>query len=199
MTEIIPVNIKYDSKALYNYFKKLSTEMLEDTKVTYKNEIKGFKGNSIRELKQWLKIKGIPYSSPRKDIVAYPDKKFGCITNIIDQLEDMQIGVVSFFMQLAGEDVPLHGDYPYRKNCLLMLPIFYNEFQPTNAITYYKNGGEYNITTPVIMDVMKQHGVKNITANRLMLHIELPQKPINKLKEEGKNVEIISSTPKSFC
>ena len=184
MTEIIPVDLRYDSKALYNYFKQLSTQMLEDSSLTYKDEIKGFTGNSIRELKKWLKTKGIQ-ASPRKDIIAYPDKEYSCIAEVIDQLGDMQIGVVNFFMQLAGEDVPLHGDYPYRKNCLLMLPIFYKEFQPTDAVTYYKNGGEYNITTPVIMDVMKQHGVKNITAARLMLHIELPEKSIHKLRKDN--------------
>lgn len=184
MTEIIPVDLRYDSKALYNYFKQLSTQMLEDSSLTYKDEIKGFTGNSISELKKWLKTKGI-HASPRKDIIAYPDKEYSCIAEVIDQLGDMQIGVVNFFMQLAGEDVPLHGDYPYRKNCLLMLPIFYKEFQPTDAVTYYKNGGEYNITTPVIMDVMKQHGVKNITAARLMLHIELPEKSIHKLRKDN--------------
>ena len=178
-SEILLVDIKYCTAALYRYFKKLSLEMLEDTPATYIDEFKRkyeyFEGDSIRDLKKHLQSKGIQ-SQARTDIIAYPDVMHETIMPIIAQLSELGLkpGLITFFMQRAGEDVPVHGDYPYRKNCLLMLPLFYNEFEPTDAVTYYQDGGSYSITQPVIMNVMKRHGVKNINKDRLMLHIELP-------------------------
>lgn len=153
--------------------------MLEDTPATYVDEFKRdygyFEGDSIGDLKKHLQSKGVQ-SQARTDIIAYPDVMHESIIPIIAQLSGLGLkpGLITFFMQRAGEDVPVHGDYPYRKNCLLMLPLFYNEFETTEALTYYPDGGSYNITQPVIMNVMKRHGVKNINKDRLMLHIELP-------------------------
>ena len=178
-SEILLIDITYCTAALYRYFKKLSLEMLEDTPATYVDEFKRdygyFEGDSIRDLKKHLQSKGVQ-SQARTDIIAYPDVMHESIIPIIAQLSGLGLkpGLVTFFMQRAGEDVPVHGDYPYRKNCLLMLPLFYNEFETTEALTYYPDGGSYNITQPVIMNVMKRHGVKNINKDRLMLHIELP-------------------------
>lgn len=178
-SEILLIDITYCTAALYRYFKKLSLEMLEDTPATYVDEFKRdygyFEGDSIRDLKKHLQSKGVQ-SQARTDIIAYPDVMHESIIPIIAQLSGLGLkpGLITFFMQRAGEDVPVHGDYPYRKNCLLMLPLFYNEFETTEALTYYPDGGSYNITQPVIMNVMKRHGVKNINKDRLMLHIELP-------------------------
>jgi hypothetical protein len=184
MAEVFEVDIKYDSKELYYYFKQLNTIFLEDAKVTYKNELDCFKGNTIRDLKKHLTETTGDVSEERKDLIAYPDINNKSISIILDQLKKFKTGEITFFKQNAGEDVPPHGDYPYRKNCLLMLPIYYKEFKPTSAITYYKNGGTYNIKKPVIMDVMKIHGVKNITDDRLMLHIELPEFTIDLMREK---------------
>jgi len=178
-SEILLIDITYCTAALYRYFKKLSLEMLEDTPATYVDEFKRdygyFEGDSIGDLKKHLQSKGVQ-SQARTDIIAYPDVMHESIIPIIAQLSGLGLkpGLITFFMQRAGEDVPVHGDYPYRKNCLLMLPLFYNEFETTEALTYYPDGGSYNITQPVIMNVMKRHGVKNINKDRLMLHIELP-------------------------
>lgn len=186
--EILHVDIVYNTAALYRYFITLQRELLEDTPATYIEEFKRkyeyFEGNSIRDLKTFLDSKGIK-SQPRTDVIAYPDPLHPTIMPIVAQLQEAELepGLITFFKQNAGEDVPLHGDYPYRKNCLLMLPIFYNEYEPTEAVTYYQDGGSYSITTPVIMNVMKRHGVKNINRDRLMLHIELPDLTFEELRE----------------
>lgn len=186
--EVLPVDIKYDPAELYHYFKEsLSLQPLEDIPLTYldqyKEEDEEFNGVSIRDLKSHLKEKGI-VSQPRTDLISHPDHTHKSIAPIIEQISKLNLstGLIAFFMQYAKCDVPVHIDFPYRKNCLLMLPIFYKEFQPTEAITYYENGGSYKITSPVIMNVMKRHGVKNISKDRLMLHIELPDVSFEKLE-----------------
>lgn len=185
--EIFYINLEYKSKDLYNSFINLPLDFLENLPAQYVNKenYSDFDGKSISQLKQYLKVKGIETTS-RTDFVATPNTDDVAIKNIVKQLNELglNVGLVTFFEQKAGNDVPLHGDYPYRKNCLLMIPIFYNEYKPTSAITYYQDGGSYNITRPVIMDVMKPHGVKGITRNRLMLHIELPDLPFGELEEK---------------
>ena len=177
--------------AACNYFITLQRELLEDTPATYIEEFKRkyeyFEGNSIRDLKTFLDSKGIK-SQPRTDVIAYPDPLDPTIMPIVAQLQEAKLepGLITFFKQNAGEDVPLHGDYPYRKNCLLMLPIFYNEYEPTEAVTYYQDGGSYSITTPVIMNVMKRYELKHYR-DRLMLHIERPDLTF----EELRNIMVI--------
>lgn len=187
--EILHINLEYKSKDLYNIFNDLSLEMLENIPLKYldeaKDENKGFSGKTIADLKLFLNNKGIKTFS-RTDLVGYPDINNPAIKNITDQLKELDIepGLITFFKQEAGKDVPLHKDFPYRKNCLLMIPIFYNEYVQSDAITYYKEGGSYNITQPVIMNIMKPHGVKGITKDRLMLHVELPDLTFNELQKK---------------
>lgn len=184
--EILYINLQYKSKDLYERFINLPLIPLENLPAQYVNKDKyDFDGNTISDLKKYLNTKGIE-TIPRTDFVAIPDVSDPVIKNILDQLNELDLkpGLITFFEQKAGKDVPLHGDFPYRKNCLLMVPIFYNEYKPTPAITYYKDGGSYNVTRPVIMNVMKPHGVKGITNNRLMLHIELPDLPFEQLEEK---------------
>lgn len=185
--EILYINLEYKSKDLYESFVNLPLTLLENLPAQYINKDYNddFDGKTISDLKKFLNTKGIE-TTPRTDLVAQPNTNDVTIKNIIDQLNelDLNTGLITFFEQKAGNDVPLHGDYPYRKNCLLMIPIFYNDYKPTSAVTYYKDGGSYNITRPVIMDVMKPHGVKGITSNRLMLHIELPDLPFEELAEK---------------
>ena len=184
--EIFYINLQYNSKNLYESFINLPLILLENLPAQYINKDNNdFEGNTISDLKKYLNTKGVE-TIPRTDLVAQPSTDDLAIKNILDQLNELNLkpGLITFFEQKAGNDVPLHGDYPYRKNCLLMIPIFYKEYKPTSAITYYKDGGSYNITRPVIMDVIKPHGVKGINSNRLMLHIELPDLPFEELAEK---------------
>ena len=173
---LVPVSIAYDQVKLYNYFKQLSTSMLEDSPVTYREMFPDFPGETISELKQWLRENG-KNSHKRTDIIAYPDVDHESIRPVMDQIREKnwKTGIVAFFMQKKGEDVAPHSDYPYRKGSLLMLPIIHEEFQPTNAVTYYTEGESYRVSEPVVMDVMAKHGVKNVDGDRLMLHVELPE------------------------
>lgn len=186
--EILYINLEYKSKELYESFNNLPIKLLEDIPAKYINEFKKntkeFRGETIADLKLFLNSQGIE-TTPRTDLVAEPEINDPVIKSITSQLVSLDIkpGLITFFKQTAGNDVSLHKDFPYRKNCLLMIPIFYNEYKPSSAITYYKNGGSYNITQPVIMNIMKSHGVRNITNERLMLHIELPDLPFDKLSE----------------
>lgn len=181
--EIFYINLEYNSKDLYECFIDLPIGFLENLPAQYISTSNNVK--TIRQFKTALQSKGIE-TTFRTDLVATPDANYPAIKNILDQLQeiDLKPGLITFFEQKAGNDIPLHGDYPYRQNCLLMIPIFYNEYKPTPAITYYQDGGSYNITRPVIMNVMKPHGVKGITNNRLMLHIELPDLPFEQLEEK---------------
>jgi len=184
--EIFYINLEYKSQDLYESFINLPLRLLENLPAQYINkDDNDFEGETISDLKRYLNTNGVK-TIPRTDLVAQPNTDDLAIKNILDQVNelDLNTGLITFFEQKAGNDVPLHGDYPYRKNCLLMIPIFYNDYKPTSAITYYKDGGIYNITRPVIMDVMKPHGVKGITSNRLMLHIELPDLPFEELAEK---------------
>ena len=52
---LVPLEVSYDQVKLYNYFKQLSTSMLEDSPVTYREMFPDFPGETISELKQWLK------------------------------------------------------------------------------------------------------------------------------------------------
>src|SRR6056300_1729376 len=131
--EILYINLQYKSKDLYESFINLPLTPLENLPAQYVNKDKyDFDGNTISDLKKFLNTKGIE-TTPRTDFVAIPDVSDPAIKNILDQLNELDLkpGLITFFEQKAGKDVPLHGDFPYRKNCLLMVPIFYNNYKPS--------------------------------------------------------------------
>jgi hypothetical protein len=188
------IQIEYNCEQLYNYFKTLELGYLEDQDAQYIDVLKtdlqiSFDGRSITHLKKYLKnnnYKTDSTASTRTDLVAVADSSVTVIKDILDQIHNrgLSTGLVTFFLQKKGNDVPVHVDYPYRKNSLVMIPIIFNEFIQSDAITWYPNGGEYQVTKPIIMNVMKLHGVRNINTDRLMLHIEIPDTPISEIYNE---------------
>lgn len=188
------IQIEYDSEQLYNYFKTLELGYLEDQDAQYIDSLKSdlqisFDGRTITHLKKYFKNNNLgndSAASGRTDLVAVADSNAVVIKDILDQIHNrgLSTGLVTFFLQKKRNDVPVHVDYPYRKNSLVMIPIIFNEFIQSDAITWYQNGGEYRVTKPIIMNVMKLHGVKNINTDRLMLHIEIPNTPISEIHDE---------------
>ena len=188
------IQLEYDCEQLYDYFKTLELGYLEDQDAQYIDTLKSdlkisFDGRTITHLKHYLKnnnYKTQSSASTRTDLVAVADKNVAVIQDILAQIHNrgLSTGLVTFFLQKKGEDVPVHVDYPYRKNSLVMIPIIFNEFIQSDAITWYPNGGEYRVTKPIIMNVMKLHGVRNINTDRLMLHIEIPNTPISEIYDE---------------
>ena len=188
--EAIQFPIVYDQDALIDYFYSLEQFDINKTEVKHKDEFNklynmDIKGDTVEDFKKQLPVK----SGDRKDIISKCDPNNMYVKAVINQLQekipDAEIGLVSFFMQRQGEDVPVHRDFPYRKNSLLMIPLYGNRkynFPKSKAITFYENGGEYSITEPTIIDVMKRHGVKNIDVMRLALHIEIPNLTIEDIE-----------------
>lgn len=110
---------------------------------------------------------------PRRDLVVEFEHDSPHVKELFAAIRekwgDISIGRVSLFLQKKGEDVPLHSDVPYRTGSMLMAPIF------GTATTYYADPyTETVIKTPVILDVVSKHGVKDITTDRLALHVEFP-------------------------
>ena len=171
--EFETISLDYSPQQLFEYYNALDKMSINDIVITHEHPTKG---KTIGELKKMVSDE--QGSHERKDIVATCDRKNPIIKKILDQvntiLVDAEFGNISFFLQKAGNDIPLHADWPVRKNCLLIIPIIVPPYEESNAITYYDNGGSYKLREPVIMDVMKAHGVKNIDKDRLALHIEIP-------------------------
>jgi len=190
--ELIHFNISVNQDKLIDYFYSLIQEDINETKVTHKQEFEKnynyqISGVTVKDFK-----KELPFDTHiRKDLVSRCDVDHPIILDVVNHIKkkipEAEIGLIAFFMQKKGEDVQLHRDFPYRKNSLLMIPLFGEEkyyIPKSNAITYYKDGGEYQILTPVIIDIMKLHGVKNIDQDRLMLHIEIPNLTIKEINEK---------------
>lgn len=189
--ELIYFDLTVNHDLLIDYFFSLTQEDINETPVSHKKEFERIynyqiEGNTVKDFK-----KELPFDTHlRKDLISKCDKNNPIIKNILDfikeKIPDADFGLVAFFMQKKGEDVELHRDFPYRKNSLLMIPLFgeskYN-LPKSNAITYYKDGGEYQVLSPVIINVMKLHGVKNIDQDRLSLHIEIPNLTIDVLEK----------------
>tara|TARA_B100001057_G_scaffold492688_1_gene585559 strand:+ start:274 stop:876 length:603 start_codon:yes stop_codon:yes gene_type:complete len=190
--EIVRIKFDYDPYKLLKYYNTLDHKDINDVKITYKKEWiernkTTFNGDTIGDLKKFDRNRNKP-QHVRRDFVSECDKDHYVISEVLDEvhkqgLYDAEWGTVTFFLQKAGEDVPLHADWPYRKNSLLIVPIFVPPFEMTKAITYYKDGGEYTIDSPMIMNVMLPHGVKNIDKDRLMLHIEIPNLTIEEVND----------------
>lgn len=192
--EIVRLVLDYNPHELLEYYYTLDHKDINDVKITHKKEWvernkTTFDGDKIRDLKNFSKQhqKNVKVDI-RKDLVSECNKEHPIIKKLLDEIHeqglyDAEWGTITFFLQKAGEDVPLHGDWPYRKNSLLIVPIFVPPFEMTEAITYYKDGGEYTVDGPMIMNVMLPHGVKNIDKDRLMLHIEIPNLTIEEVND----------------
>ena len=189
--EIVKIDLNYDQIRLLEYYNTLEHKDINDIKLTYSDKFE-----TIRDLKNHMKTDSSKEKFDRsrnrpqhvrRDFVSECNKDETVIKDICEQIKEkisnVEFGTITFFLQKAGEDIPLHGDWPYRKNSLLIVPIFTPPFKLTNAITYYKDGGEYVIDQPAVMDVMSTHGVKNIDKDRLMLHIEIPNLTIEEVND----------------
>lgn len=181
--EIVKIDLNYDQIRLLEYYNTLEHKDINDIKLTYSDKFE-----TIRDLKNHMKTNSHKEVDIRKDLVSECDKENPLIKEILDQLNKKlncdEFGTITFFLQKAGEDVPLHGDYPYRKNSLLIIPIIVPPYYTqSKAITFYKDGGEYTINQPIIMNVMPPHGVRNIDKDRLMLHIEIPNLTIEEVND----------------
>lgn len=182
--EILVIDLDYDVEALTSYYNSLPSYDIDDIDINHKDEFcqkTGINviGNTIKDLKKSVAKK----VHIRTDFVSKCDTTHPIIANIIKQISekfdnDIVIGDVSFFFQNAGEDVHIHSDFPYRKNTVLIIPLS----GIASSITYYEDGGEYQITSPTVLNIMKRHGVKNITENRLCLHFEIPNLPLKDIR-----------------
>lgn len=185
------IDLNYDNKDLYEYYKTLNSNLLDDEPAQYIEVHKAnlgfkFQGNTIRHFKNFLSKKLNREVLFRPDLVSNVDKNHPAVSFITKQLHDLgfKTGLTNFFFQHKNSNVPLHTDYPYRKNSLVMIPIFFKEFKPTSAITFYENGGSYKILKPCVLNTEPLHGVENIDGDRLMLHIELPETPFQHIQEK---------------
>lgn len=117
------------------------------------------------------------YNKPaRKDQVLELDHAHPMVSNLLQTIRDkwghLVIGRVALFMQ-HGEDVPVHSDAPYRTGAMLNVPLY------GYGVTYYVEPlEEVVITQPCVMDVIAPHGIKDITDDRLCLHVEFPQSEV---------------------
>lgn len=190
--EVLVIDLDYDVDVLTSYYNSLRSYDIDDIDINHKDEFcknTGINviGNTIKDLKKSITKK----VHKRTDFVSKCDTTHPTIANIIKQLSekienDIVIGDVSFFLQHAGEDVPTHSDFPYRKNTVLMIPLC----GISSSITYYEDGGEYQITSPTFLNITKRHGVKNVTENRLCLHFEIPNIPLKDIRLCEKTINI---------
>lgn len=192
--EAIKIDIDYNKDTLMSLYNSLAKTHIDNIKLNHLDEFnKNFNSDITADTIAGFKKQLNKKTHHRKDIVSPILCSNSEIENIINQLQKKLnqkaiIGDVSFFLQKANEDIPLHSDYPYRKNSLLNIPL-----QGTSSsITYFLDGKSYFIDGPTILNVMKPHGVKNITEDRLCLHIEIPNlsiEEIGKLLNEKNNTK----------
>jgi len=188
--EYLSFDIKVDQDKLIDYFHSLVKTDINDTVVSHKEEFEEIynykiKGTTVKEFK-----KELPFSTHvRRDLISKCNENDPDISDICkfvrEKIPGAEFGLIAFFFQRKGEDVELHQDFPYRKNSLLMIPLFGERkyaLPKSNAVTYYKDGGEYQVLSPAIVNVMKSHGVRNVDQDRLMLHLEIPNLTIEQIK-----------------
>jgi len=188
--EYFSFDITVDQDKLIDYFHSLVQKDINDTVVSHKEEFEKIynykiEGTTVKEFK-----KELPFTTHlRKDLVSKCNENDPNISNICkfvrEKIPGAEFGLIAFFFQRKGEDVELHQDFPYRKNSLLMIPLFGEskyDLPKSNAVTYYKDGGEYQVLSPAIVNVMKSHGVRNVDQDRLMLHLEIPNLTIEQIK-----------------
>ena len=179
--EILNVTIDYDKATLINDWKNKEKINISDINIKYVTEIESKLNKKLKSVKIGDIRKEFAKGIIRTDIVsectAYSPEVLDIIIKIKKAIPDAEIGTVAYFFQKKGEDVPIHVDFPYRKNSLLLIPLF------GKATTFYENSNEYIIDTPVIMNVDIPHGVKNVTEDRLCLHIEISNLSTNQIKQ----------------
>jgi len=127
--DAIKIDIDYNKDTLMSLYNSLAKTHIDNIKLNHLDEFnKNFNSditaNTIASFKKQLNKK----IHQRKDIVSPILCSNLEIENIINQLQkklnqQATIGDVSFFLQKANEDIPLHSDYPYRKNSLLNIPL----------------------------------------------------------------------------
>lgn len=181
LIEIIDFNIKYNKKALIDDWKSKDKVDISKVDIKYINEVETKLKKKLTSTKIGDLRKEFSKNIQRTDIVSecntFGNEILNIITEIKNAIPNAEIGTVAYFFQKKGEDVPVHVDFPYRKNSLLLIPLF------GKATTFYENGSEYTIETPVIMNVNIPHGVKNVIEDRLCLHIEILNLSAEKIKE----------------
>lgn len=96
---------------------------------------------------------------------------------VLGIIPEIKIDEVVYIYNEKGSHTRTHIDYPIRKNCVFIFPLFgesrYN-FPKTNATTFYKTiGQEFKILSPVVLNVMKPHGVKDCDGERLLIQFEI--------------------------
>ena len=96
---------------------------------------------------------------------------------VLSIIPEVEIDEVVYIHNEEGSFTKTHVDYPIRKNCVFIFPLFgeskYN-FPVTNATTFYKTAGEeFKITTPSVLNVMRPHGVKDCDGERLVIQFEI--------------------------
>lgn len=179
--EIINFDFIYSKKNLINEWLTSIPIPIGDINIKYVDELesklnKKLKSVKIDDIRKEF-AKGIIRTDIVSECTAHSPEVLDIIVKIKKAIPDAEIGTVAYFFQKKGEDVPIHVDFPYRKNSLLLIPLF------GKATTFYENSNEYVINTPVIMNVNIPHGVKNVMEDRLCLHIEIPNLTTKEIKD----------------
>lgn len=179
--EILNFPLDYDKAALINDWNNKEKINISDINIKYVSEIESKLNKKLKSVKIGDIRKELANGVIRRDIVSECNTFIPEILDIIFKIKeiipDAEIGTVAYFFQKKGEDIPVHVDFPYRKNSLVLIPLF------GKATTFYEGGKEYVINTPVIMNVNIPHGVKNVIEDRLCLHIEIPNLTTNDIKD----------------
>lgn len=96
---------------------------------------------------------------------------------VLEIIPEIDIDEVVYIHNEKGSHTRTHVDYPIRKNCVFIFPLFGEsryKFPKTNATTFFRSvNQEYKIMTPCVLDVMKPHGVKDCDGERLLIQFEI--------------------------
>lgn len=179
--EIINFNFVYNKENLINEWQTSTPIPIGDINIKYIDELELKVNKKIMSKKIKDIRKEFANNQQRSDFVVECTNYSANISYIIDlikkRIPGSKIGTIAYFFQKKDQDVPIHVDFPYRKNSLLLIPLF------GKATTFYKDSNSYVIDQPVIMNVNKPHGVRDVTEDRLSLHIEIPNLTIEEIKE----------------
>lgn len=178
--KVLNFNLTYNKERLIEDWKNKEKIHISDVNIKYIKEMESKLNKKLKSTKIGDIRKEYANGVSRTDIVSecntYNSEILNIIKKIKEAIPDAEIGSVAYFFQKKGENVPIHIDFPYRKNSLLLVPLF------GIATTYYEDNDEYVIISPVIMNVDIPHGVKNVNEDRLCLHIEIPNLSTNEIK-----------------
>lgn len=195
MTEAVSFPIDIDADALLEYYNSLPDINFDDSLVNHKEEWVAtggmdFSGDTVSDFSR----SGIGVTKARVNpgrlgrvTISVCDKEHPLIKELIvdiqRRIEGAEIGAVDFFWHHSNHTIPLHNDWPIRKNSVLVIPIFSGPYTVNRAVSYFEGGGELNLVIPTILNIMLMHGVRNIDRNRLCLHIEIPNLPTEMINE----------------